>query len=300
VTQDLPIPRVNPLLDLLDAEKPIFSIWVNYYGNGNDYQAAAAAQASAYDFLLYDLEHQPFDIGELRQFLWYLLDPAAIEAKGRRVTKPVIPRLPLNAREVNQNQWIIKQVLDTGVAGLMFPCTETAEEALNAVAAARYAQKPGSTDFLPEGKRGYSPAVPQRYWGLSADDYVASSDIWGLDPQGNLLLIFIIESWRGVENVRAIAKALRDAHVKAILWAGGGDMALSYDGSYGTGDSEATVAGVDAILAAGREFGLPVGLNSYQGLEVEVARGARAFFTVGPAHLNRPPITREARLAVGR
>ena len=259
-----------------------------------------AAQDSSYDFLLYDLEHQPYDIGQLRRFLWDLLDPAAIEAEGRRVTKPVIPRLPINAREVNQNQWVIKQVLDTGVAGLMFPYVESAEDALNAVAAARYAQKPGAPDFLPEGKRGFSPAVPQRYWGLSADDYVACSDIWGLDPDGNLLLIFIIESRRGVESVREVAEALRGANIGAVLWAGGGDMALSYEGSYGRGDGEAMSAGIDAVLAAGREFGLPVGMNGYGGLEADYARGARAFFTMGPASLAGPPISKEARRAVGR
>ena len=33
--------RLNPLLDLLEADKPIFSIWINYYGVGADYQTAA-------------------------------------------------------------------------------------------------------------------------------------------------------------------------------------------------------------------------------------------------------------------
>ncbi|UFS58737.1 aldolase/citrate lyase family protein [Subtercola endophyticus] len=291
--------RVNPLIDLLEDDKPIFCLWVNYYGVGTDYQAATAIQANPnYDFILYDLEHQPYNLDQLRGFLQDLLDPATIEANGRRAIKPVIPRLPAAGRELNQ--WVIKQVLDTGVAGLMFPHIETAEEALHAVAAARYAQRPDAADFEPEGKRGYSPAVPARYWGLNQFEYELKSDIWGLDPDGNLLLIFIIESYRGVENVREIAKALTDAGVKAILWAGGGDLALSYGEPVYGGDAPRTDAGIDAILAAGKEFGLPVGMNGYLDAQSDFDKGARAFFTVGPASLGVAPLSEEARKALGR
>jgi hypothetical protein len=44
-------------------------LWVNY-GAGSDYQTAVAAQDNPYfDFLLYDLEHQPYDLGQLKRFL---------------------------------------------------------------------------------------------------------------------------------------------------------------------------------------------------------------------------------------
>jgi 4-hydroxy-2-oxoheptanedioate aldolase len=291
--------HLNPLIDFLEADKPIFCLWANYYGVGADYQAAAAIQANPnYDFVLYDLEHQPYNLDQLRRFLWDLIDPASLAAEGRRVVKPVIPRLPTAGRELNQ--WVIKQVLDTGVAGLMFPHVETAEEALHAIAAARYAQKPGSADYLPEGMRGYSPAVAARYWGLNLTVYEAKSDIWGLDPDGNLLLIFIIESYRGVGNVHDIARALTEAGVKAILWAGGGDMSVSYGESVYGVNAPRTDAGVAAVLAAGKEFGLPVGMNNYMNVESDFARGARAFFTAGPASLGIPPLSDESRKAVGR
>ncbi|MCS5716465.1 aldolase/citrate lyase family protein [Herbiconiux sp. CPCC 205716] len=284
--------HLNPLLDHLEADAALFTLWVNYYGIGADYQTAASVQASDYDFLLYDLEHQPYDLGQLRQFLWNLIDPADFAAGGRRAIKPVIPRLPPAGREMNE--WVIKQVLDTGVAGLMFPHIETAQQALHAVAAARYAQAPASPDYLPEGRRGFSPAVPARYWGLDVEDYVARSDVWGLDPQGELLLIFIIESYRGVENVRDIARQLTEAGIKAMLWAGGGDLSLSYSDPVRTRD------GLDAILAAGKEFGLPVGVNQYDDLESDFSKGARAFFTLGPPALGGAPLTRQQRLIVGR
>jgi 4-hydroxy-2-oxoheptanedioate aldolase len=294
-----PSRRSSPLIELLEADKPVFSLWVNYYGVGSDYQTAVAAQDNPYfDFLLYDLEHQPYDLGLLKRFLWDLLDPAALVTTGRGVIKPVIPRLPPNGRELNQ--WVIKQVLDTGVAGIMVPHIETPEQALNVVAAARYPQKPGAPDFAPEGKRGYSPAVPARYWGLHPDDYAEHSDIWGLDPRGELLLIFIIESKAGVDNVREIARALTEADVRCILWAGGGDMSLSYGEPVYGGPQPATRAGIDAVLAAGREFGIPVGMNGPQQAEADYARGARAFFSIGPAALGGSPISAETRAALRR
>ena len=294
--------RISPLVALLEADQPTFALWVNYYGVGADYQTAASAQANkAYDFLLYDLEHQPYDLGQLRRFLWDLIDPAEVAARGRGAVKPVIARLPPNGRELNE--WVVKQVLDTGVAGIMMPHIETAEQALNVVAAARYPQKPGADDFLPEGHRGFSPAVPQRYWGfgpMQVNEYLDAVDVWGLDPAGELVLIFIIESALGVENVREIARALSEANVKAILWAGGGDLSLSYGESFMLDNSPNTIAGIDAILAAGREFGLPVGMNGPNDAVADYEKGARAFFSIGPAALGGAPTTPEVRAALGR
>jgi 4-hydroxy-2-oxoheptanedioate aldolase len=289
----------SPLINLLEADKPAFALWVNYYGVGSDYQTAAAAAANPnYDFLLYDLEHQPFDVDHLRRFLWDLIDPATLASQGRSSVKPVITRLPPNGRELNE--WAIKQALDAGVAGVMMPHIETAEQALNVVAAARYPQKPDAADFLPEGHRGYSPAVPARYWGLSGDDYAERADIWGLDPDGELVLIFIVESKAGVENIREIARALSDAKVKCILWAGGGDMSLSYGEPVYNGPQPKTNAGIDAILAAGVEFGIPVGMNGPLQAEADYARGARAFFSIGPSALGGAPVTSDVRAALGR
>lgn len=289
--------RLNPVLDLLEADKPVFTMWVNYYGVGSDYQTAAAVAANPdYDFLLYDLEHQPYDLERLRRFLWDLLDPGQIESQGRRVTKPVIARIPASGREMND--WVIKQVLDTGVAGIMLPHIETPEQALHAVAAARYPAAPYAANPELRGRRGFSPAVPVRYWGVSHDQYITSSDVWGLDPNGNLLLIFIIENQMGVDNVREIASALHEANVKCILWAGGGDMTISYgEGLLG---GPATEASIETILAAGREFDIPIGLNSFDNVETQYARGARAFFTLGPSALATSPLSVEARKAIGR
>ena len=116
-------PRINRVLDLLESGKPVFSQWVNYAGVGSDYQSAVSAQRSVFDFLIYDLEHNPLDITQLRDFLQNLLDPATLAREGIAGTKPVIVRVPPNGRELNE--FIIKNILDMGVMGLMLPHIET-------------------------------------------------------------------------------------------------------------------------------------------------------------------------------
>ena len=223
-----PPPRANPVIKLLEQNKPAFSIWANYIGVGKDYHAAVTLQNNRnYDFILYDLEHDPLDVEGLSQFLRALLDPSQIARDGVSVTKPVIVRIPPNGREIHQNQWMVKQILDTGVAGLMFPHIETAEQAINAIRAVRYPQPAAAPNVQPEGLRGASAAIAARYWGMSSRDYERRADVWGLHPEAELLIILIIENKLGVENVRDIARTLKAANIKAVLWAGAGDMSLS-------------------------------------------------------------------------
>lgn len=292
-----PPPRSNVVIKLLDQGKPAFSVWANYIGVGKDYHAAVTLQNNRnYDFLLYDLEHDPLDVEGLSQFLRALLDPAAIARDGVSAVKPVIVRIPPNGREIHQNQWMVKQILDTGVAGLMFPHIETPEQAINAIKAVRYPQPAAAPNVQPEGLRGASNAIAARYWGMSSREYERRSDVWGLSPDGDMLVILIIENKLGVDNVREIARTMRDAHVKVILWAGGGDLSLSY------GHDEAlTQAGLDKIIAAGKEFGLPVGFNGTTDFQRRYDQGVRVFFDIGPAYAaTGPRLTPEQRKAVGR
>jgi 4-hydroxy-2-oxoheptanedioate aldolase len=292
-----PPPRSNPVIKLLEQGKPAFSIWANYIGVGKDYHAAVTLQNNRnYDFILYDLEHDPLDVEGLSQFLRALLDPAAIAKDGISVVKPVIVRIPPNGREIHHNQWMVKQILDTGVAGLMFPHIETPEQAINAIKAVRYPQPANAPNVEPEGLRGASNAIAARYWGMSSREYERRSDVWGLSPEADMLIIMIVENKLGVDNVREIARTLRDARAKVILWAGGGDMSLSY------GHDEAlTQAGLDKVIAAGKEFGLPVGINGTRDFQKRYDQGVRVFFDIGPAYAaTGPSITLEQRKAVGR
>ncbi len=285
-----PVP-VNNVLPLLDADKPIFGQFVNYLGVGSDRESAVGHAANrAFDFVVYDLEHTPFDVPRLTEYLQWLLDRRTIAQEGLTATKSVFVRMPVNARETNE--WVVKNVLDTGVHGLVFPHTETVDQVLHAVRAMRYPQAPGVADFEPVGIRGSSPAIAARYWGLSSREYQQRADIWRLDPAGSLIPIFIIENQLGVENAHAIARALSERSIGAILWAGSGDMSVSY-----AGDQAAVAAGLNTVIDAGREFGLPVGINGTTNLVSRYEQGVRMFVSIGAG--SQPPAA-EDRSAVGR
>jgi 4-hydroxy-2-oxoheptanedioate aldolase len=139
-------------------------------------------------------------------------------------------RIPPNTRE--QNQWVIKQALDTGVYGLILPHLDTVEGAMSAVRAARYPQVPGVADFEPQGERGWWQRIAPRYWGLSSTEYYDAADIWPIDPDGNLLLMGIVEEPTGANNLPDI---LREVKGIGAIWAGPGDMsvALGHRGNAG-------------------------------------------------------------------
>src|SRR4029453_17731265 len=134
------------------------------------------------------------------------------------------------------------------------------------------------------------------YWGMSSREYEKRADVWGLQPGADMLVLLIIENKLGVENVRDIARTLKAAGIKCVLWAGGGDMSLSY------GHDEAlTREGLNKVIAAGQEFGLPVGINGTTDFKQRYAQGVRLFFDIGPAYAApRPSITAEERKAGGR
>ena len=265
---------LNQLVSLLDEGKVVFGMTANFRGIGNSPIAAMShAGNDDIDLVMYDMEHNPFDVTELRTYMQFLLDPGAIASAGDlKVSKTIVARVPAYGRELDKNTWMVKSVLDAGVHGVVFPHIETPEQALTAVRAMRYPQEPGAPDEEPTGIRGSGAAVAARYWGLSEPEYKARSDIWRLDENGNLVPWFIIENKLGVANVREIARQLKEKNVGAVLWAGTGDLGASYNN-----DQQAVADAVDAILAAGKEFGLPVAMNGSANITQRVAQGARIF-----------------------
>ena len=280
--------RVSQLAHLLDAGTIVFGNFANFGGVGNSPIDAMTHSANEnIDVVMYDLEHNPFDVEDMRTYMQFLLDPGAlVEAGGMSASKTVIARVPAYGRELQHNTWMVKSVLDAGVHGVVFPHIETAEQALTAVRAMRYPQQPGAPDFEPDGIRGSGAAVAARYWGLSVPEYREQSDIWRLDPNGNLIPWFIIENRLAVENARDIARTLAEHNIGAVLWAGTGDLSVSLHQ-----DQQAVAEAVDVILAAGKEFDLPVAMNGATDVARRIEQGARIF--MGGA-------TPEARREAGR
>ena len=262
--------RLNRLASLLDEDRAVFGINVNFGGVGNaPYDAMTHASNGDIDLVMYDMEHSPWDVTGLRTYMQFLLDPGAIARAGDvKAAKTVIARIPAYGRELDKNTWMVKQVLDAGVHGVVFPHIETAEQALTAIRAMRYPQKPGAPNFT-DGIRGSGAAVAARYCGLKVPEYMVRADIY---PAGELIPWFIIENKPGVANVADIASQLKAKNIRAVLWAGTGDLSASYNN-----DQQAVAKAVDTVLAVGQEFRMPVAMNGSANVKQRIEQGARIF-----------------------
>ena len=183
------------------------------------------------------MEHGAYDIRALRDCLQYLLNRRQIVESGS-IAPAVTPmvRIPPNGAEMNQ--WVAKQVLDSGVFGIVWPHVSTVQEAYNAVASCRYARPAGAPRFEPRGQRGDAPAAAARYWGLTQPEYYQRADVWPLDPKGEILVAIMCEDVDGMKNLPKILKEVPGIGAVII---GEGDLSqnLGFPRQY----SHPTVAG---------------------------------------------------------
>lgn len=187
--------RLNGVIRAFEAGKPAFTCFAKL-----DRQTANELTDAPYDGVVYEMEHNPYDIGALGDCLQYMLNRKVIAASGS-IAPSVTPlaRIPANGAEMNQFQ--AKQVLDRGVYGVIWPHVATVEQAYNAVASCRYARPKNAPLYEPKGVRGDGPATAARYWGLSMPEYYAKADVWPLAPHGELLVGLMIESPEAIENL---------------------------------------------------------------------------------------------------
>jgi 4-hydroxy-2-oxoheptanedioate aldolase len=214
--------RLNKLIELIENGGVAFGTWV---------RAGAVLDAiwvgdSSYDFALYDLEHDRFDVEALRTSLQFMLNPrriaeSALAGTPRPAVVPVA-RIPANGRE--HSEWLTKLLLDVGLYGVVFPTINTVDEARHALQSMRYPQAEGSPDVEPLGRRGYAPAHAMRYWGLDRYEYYRRADAWPLDPQGELLPIMQCETAEGLANLPAICRELQ---TPGLILISAGDLSLS-------------------------------------------------------------------------
>ena len=246
--------RYNKVIELLEQGKPVFSSEIVRNGDLDELMLLAE---SRYDMAIIEMEHEGLSFPTLRVSLQYLLNRKRI-AEKESVQPDVIPmvRVPPNARE--QNQWIIKQTLDAGAYGLVVPHVSTVEDARAAAVAARYPQVPGVADFEPAGQRGWWSRSAHRYWGLTTQEYYDAADLWPLDPDGNVLLMGIVEDPEGIRNLREI---LREVRGIGAIWAGPGDLSVEM-GFRGDSRHPEVQASLLQILAACQEFDVPCAVGA--------------------------------------
>ena len=169
-------PRLNSVIRALEqGQIPITTF------SPPSVDSAIALSTASYDGVVFEAEHNPYDIGTLRDCLQYMLNRRQILDRGTLspAVTPII-RIPANGGEMNQ--WLAKQVLDIGAYGVVWPRVSTVEQAYNAVAACRYPRPKTAAAYEPEGLRGDQPVHAARYWGITPQEYYAKADVWPLRP----------------------------------------------------------------------------------------------------------------------
>jgi 4-hydroxy-2-oxoheptanedioate aldolase len=216
---------------------------------------AQAMAPGPYDAVVFEMEHNPFDVRALRDSLQYLLDRRAILERGdvSPVVTPMV-RIPANGSEMTQ--WLAKQVLDAGVYGVVWPHVSTVDEARNAVAACRYPRPATAVAYDPPGLRGDGPFGAARYWGVDVDEYYARADTWPLAPGGDVLVVIMCEEVKAIRNLPAM---LAEAPGVGLVLIGEGDLSqdLGHPRAYGHPEVEAAIAEVVGIC---NEAGVPCGI----------------------------------------
>ncbi|MBX6372740.1 MAG: aldolase [Acetobacteraceae bacterium] len=276
------IPRLNGAIGALESGKPAFVTFAPA-----EVSTAIALSSTAYDGVVFEMEHGAYDIRALRDCLQYMLNRRQILESGS-LAPAVTPmvRIPPNGGEMNQ--WIAKQVLDAGVYGVIWPHVSTVEEARNAVAACRYPRPPGAPYAEPAGQRGDAPMAAARYWGLTQQEYYRRADTWPLNPLGEILVGIMCEE---VKAIRNLPRILEEVPGIAVVIIGEGDLsqdlgiprqyehptllsaiaevvAICKEHNVVVGHPHVDARNVEALLAQGFRWLMPSPTPSYAGLEL--------------------------------
>jgi 4-hydroxy-2-oxoheptanedioate aldolase len=214
------------------------------------------------DFVMICLEHYPYVIADLREFIQGMVSRREALVKGNlQPSVATFVRIP--AEGADPVHPYIKQVLDIGAHGVVVPHVRTAEEALRIVQSCRYYRPATSSHREPEGNRGFSPAICSYIWGVTLDEYYERADVWPLNPQGDILVIIMIEDPEGVKNIDAIARV---PGIGAIFF-GPADYTVS-SGNYGNTAFDVNTA-LNRVKKACDAAGVPfVGFADMTNIEV--------------------------------
>src|SRR6202790_2455689 len=136
--------RQNPVKQALKAGRPSVGTWLSL----GSITASRFLARSGFDWLTVDIEHSLVDWETATHMFASIADAGCIS----------LARVPSNRHDH------IKRVLDNGAQGIVVPMVNSREEALAAVAAAKYP---------PQGNRSVGGSVHALNFGTSANDYFA-------------------------------------------------------------------------------------------------------------------------------
>ena len=210
--------HLNPAIEKLAHGQPIIGTQTDDMSLQNCHSLARLD----FDYAYVDMEHGPLNLDGLAYCVAGMLDKAAILKKGNaQPNVALFARCPAYGRDLESNDWIVKQALDMGLMGIIFNGVDNKEQMMRLVQYMRYPQQKTSKYQQPPGLRGYAPGNAIFAWGISAAEYERRADVWPLNPEGDLLAIPMIETAEGLKNVNEIASV---PGVGAIFIGAAGDL----------------------------------------------------------------------------
>ena len=241
--------HINRVIDYLEAGQTVYYTGSHSGTEGTFEQGKLDAQTWA-DYISYDMEHAPFDVKGLQEYMRGLA--AGGPTRDGYRTPTVIVNVPVNGLDeasVRANAWMFQQVLATGVHGVLLTHAETPGAIRAFIEACRFPNREQGVGQhgLAEGHRGvHGNATAAQIWGVSVAEYEDKADAWPLNPDGELLL--------GLKEEDKIALANVDENVQipglAFAEWGPGDMALSLGVKGGSVNDPRMVAARAKVFAA--------------------------------------------------
>lgn len=215
--QQVPL-HLNPAIEKLAHGQSIIGIQTDDMSLQNCHSLARVD----FDYAYVDMEHGPLNLDGLAYCLAAMVDKAAVLKKGNaQPNVALFARFPAYGRDLESNDWIVKQALDIGLMGIIFNGVDNKEQMTRLIQYMRYPQQRTSRYQQPTGLRGYAPGNATFAWGISAGEYERRADLWPLNPEGDLLAIPMIETAEGLKNVNEIASV---PGVGAIFIGAAGDL----------------------------------------------------------------------------
>lgn len=234
----------NPIKRRLANEEKLLGAWV-FSANADIAELMARV---GYGFVVICFEHGPGETMDLAHLL------RAIESGG---AEPLL-RVP------SHDPALLKRVLDQGARSIMVPMVETADEARAIVDACRYP---------PLGRRGYAGSV------VRASQF-GFRQTYAREAHDDLFLALQIESFKGVENVEAIA-AIDGVD---LIFIGPNDLANSM-GYLERIEEPKVLKAIDRTLAGARKAGKPVAIVPHAGRDASACAAMGFAMVAGVADI---------------
>jgi len=172
--------RVNRLISILETGAPAVGVWT---GATAAPRISKVLATSDVDFIVADVEHEVYDFPTLRRFLLEIEDFSRRYRAEPREAPTVLVKLAHRAGW--DPRYEIAESLKVGPAmGVWIPFVESASDLELAISAVRRAETTGLGGLnIPRERR----------------------EPWPQNPEGELFVVAMIESAKGVENAREIA-----------------------------------------------------------------------------------------------